>query len=61
MICKNCGFDTEKENGRCPHCGGFLDKTEEEAYFAQLDYEAERQSEFDRRIGYKEFEKPFPL
>jgi sarcosine oxidase delta subunit len=59
MIVCNCDAELEQETGRCPYCGSFVNKDEEE-YYKQMDAEHERQSEFDKRIGYKEFNKQFP-
>jgi predicted ATP-dependent serine protease len=53
MVCYQCGFETEMEAGRCPSCGGFLRKEDEERRFAEIDDEIEHER------GFPEYQRPF--
>jgi predicted ATP-dependent serine protease len=59
MVCYQCGFETEKEAGRCPSCGGFLRREDEERHFTRIDEEIEHERRLSEAFGFPEYQRPF--
>jgi predicted ATP-dependent serine protease len=61
MVCYQCGFETERESGRCPSCGGFLRKEDEERHFSEMDNEIEYERRLNEAFGFREYQRPFTM
>jgi predicted ATP-dependent serine protease len=59
MVCYQCGFETEREAGRCPSCGGFLKTEDEKRHLAEWKKEMENERRVNEAFGLYEYQKPF--
>jgi predicted ATP-dependent serine protease len=61
MVCYQCGFETERESGRCPSCGGCLRKEDEERHLSEMDNEIEYERRLNEAICFHENQMTFTI